>query len=223
MFSFFCLFIVNRLQPGRLAQFELKYGGVQYVNRISTSPTLDSKSREQLLKMKHMGGDRMGSYGHNYGQVYESVTKKFEKKKINVVEVGILNGIGLAIWCDVFPDSKIYGFDLELAYFNDNNANLISKGAFTKTKPLLHIYDQFIGDKHLLHTLFSEEKVNFVIDDGAHVPIAILKTFSEFQPHLSDDFVYIVEDHNRIHHELRKQYPDYNIQNYGDLTVIQNK
>lgn len=65
----------------------------------------------------HQGGDRMNSIYHNYSKIYSAYLLKFLDKKINLVEIGILNGIGLSIWCDIFKDSNIYGLDIDTGIF----------------------------------------------------------------------------------------------------------
>ena len=64
--------------------------------------------------------------GEHYGNIYEKeVVQRFMNcPNITLVEIGILQGTGLAIWCDVFPKADVYGLDFKLEYFERNLQNL---------------------------------------------------------------------------------------------------
>ena len=107
-----------------LEYLENKYGGIHYNTRNIKS------IHEGGYYTKHRGGDRMNSEFHKYSTVY---SKFLNNKKINnMVEVGVLNGTGLAIWCDIFPEATIHGYDIDLSNYKNNYNNLIKMGAFTK-------------------------------------------------------------------------------------------
>ena len=64
-----------------------------------------------------------------------------------IAEFGILKGTGLAIWCDLFPDARVIGLDIDLGHFEENRSTLERRGAFKQNKPELHEYDQLVpGD-----------------------------------------------------------------------------
>ena len=87
---------------------------------------------------ENRGGDRMSPFYHGYGETYAEFLKPFlanRMKRITLVEVGILNGSGLAIWCDLFPNARVIGLDLDLSNFERNRPFLESKGAFEKNPP----------------------------------------------------------------------------------------
>ena len=52
----------------------------------------------------HQGADRMGSPYHNYAKWYSIFLEKYIKEKISICKVGILTGVGLSIWCDIFDN-----------------------------------------------------------------------------------------------------------------------
>merc|ERR1719335_1564206 len=79
----------------------------------------------------HHGGDRMKN--HHYAPFYAKyLTKYLEGRKSTeaptIVEFGILTGTGLAMWSDLFPDSSIFGFDLDPQNFELNRKHLKDRG-----------------------------------------------------------------------------------------------
>ena len=115
---------------------ELKYGGL--VNNISRNKVsiYDPRSEEDLKKGGMIGGDRM--LHHNYAEKYSKYLKPFLNEKNVIVEVGILTGVGLAMWCDVFAKSRAIGLDIDLGHINNNMNNLLNLGAFKNNKPELY-------------------------------------------------------------------------------------
>ena len=39
-------------------------------------------------------------------------------------------------------------------------------------------------------------------------------------PLLADEFVYFVEDNAEVHSAIRERFPDYRVENEGELTVV---
>ena len=73
-------------------------------------------------------GDRMNH--HNYSEFYSKILQPFLDKEIYLIEVGILTGIGLAIWCDIFNKANIIGYDIDIGNYIKNKEHLKSLGAF---------------------------------------------------------------------------------------------
>ena len=62
------------------------------------------------------GGDRMLFNG--YAKDYSRYLKSFDcDRRLIVAEFGILRGNGLAIWCDLFPNARVLGFDIDTSHF----------------------------------------------------------------------------------------------------------
>lgn len=167
---------------------------------------------------------------HGYAVYYARYLKRFlatKAKKQNdrlvVCEIGILRGSGLAVWCDLFPFGRVLGFDIDLSHIQENLAFPKKRGAFTHAKPELYQFDQLKPNAQLLTSLFCSDSINICVDDGLHTDDAILKTFNCFQPYLSDEFVYFVEDSLTAADLLRSHHPQYQINQYGELTVVTTK
>ena len=206
-----------------LIYHEIKYGGISSdIKRIKVSH-LDPRSKNKLHKGGMTGGDRM--LYHGYAREYAHYLLPYikNKKNVNLVEVGILKGVGMAIWCDLFEGGRIIGFDIDLSHIEKNEENLLKLGAFKKNKPELYEFDQLKDNTDYIKNILNNDKINICIDDGLHSNESILKTMKSIIPFLADKFLYIVEDNKRIHREISSIYPEYEIHNYGELTVIINK
>ena len=205
-----------------LTEVEEKYGGVVQIENRATS--LLDRYTDYVMQQ---GGDRMSNLLNGYSDFYQSFLELFvvqRYEKFTVCEVGILRGTGLAIWCDLFPNSRIIGLDLELSYFEENYRNLRKLGAFSQNSPEIYQFDQFNTENtENLENILKGDKVDICIDDGCHADEAILTTLKCMKPHLSNDFVYFVEDHKQVHTKIRSLYEHYHVHYFkrgGGLTII---
>ena len=132
-----------------LAQTEIEMGGYISSVKINKTSANDTRSTDQILRGEMIGmtgGDRM--IHHDYSHIYESYLEPFVQKSENIglIECGILRGTGLAVWSKLFPEATIVGLDIDLSHTQNNMENLISKGAFSESKPFLIEFDQFKPD-----------------------------------------------------------------------------
>lgn len=172
----------------------------------------------------HIGGDRMSMKYHGYSIPYSYYLQKFSevcsKKRPVIVEVGVLRGVGLAIWCDLFPEARVIGLDLDPGIFLANKENLIEMGAFKKNDPEIHYFDQFEDNRLSLEDVLQGDVVDVVIDDGAHTEEAILKTASSIQPYLSDEFLYFVEDFGNLGVIFEERFAGFSSSFNDGMTVV---
>ena len=199
---------------------EERFGGfITNVPRTKVSD-IDPRSKKQLATGGMAGGDRMSGQHHGYAAHYETALRPFLGRPVVLVEVGILTGIGLAIWSDLFPSGQIIGLDIDLSHVNRNMAALKARGAFTNNNIELHEFDQLRASSGRFAEILSGRKVDILIDDGLHTNDAILTTLRSARPHLASEFVYIVEDNYRVHRRIRHQHPGWMVASHGELTVI---
>ena len=198
---------------------EIVYGGIQKgVTRRKVSPQ-DPRTEKIVGTAGMRGGDRM--LFHGYAKDYSKYLKPLDRdERLVIAEVGILRGNGLAIWCDLFPNSRILGFDIDTSHFEGNRQNLLDRGAFSSNSPEIHTYDQFVPGETILSEILRGDKIDVCIDDGCHFDEAILCTMRSVMPHLRDRFVYFVEDNNEVHTTIRSSYPGLNVYSRGPMTVI---
>jgi len=101
------------------------------------------------------------SLGHNYANLYESVLSQLKNDNILLLEIGVRQGWSHQMWCDFFPNAKIFGIDNCLeAEFNKDHSHLFERGI-----------EMFYGNQE--ENSFLEKKVkknqyNIIIDDGGH-------------------------------------------------------
>lgn len=204
-----------------LQEKEKQYGGIiTDVPRIKVSPH-DPRTDEQLKTGGMIGGDRMSHHG--YAESYARHLSHFlsSEKRLTIIEVGILTGVGLAVWCDLFPDARVIGLDIDLGHVEKNMENLKALGAFSYNKPELFEFDQFVVENQgNLKRILGEDKADVVIDDGFHSEESIMTTLRNLRPFLSNDSVYFVEDNDSVLGGIKTELPDALVEGSGELTVI---
>jgi hypothetical protein len=142
---------------------------------------------------------------------------------LTIIEVGILKGTGLAIWSDLFPQSQIIGLDIDLSHFHDNMAFLKSLNAFSHGDVAVHEFDQFLDNTDYLKQMLRGGTIDIMIDDGFHSEETIMKTFESAKPHLAPQFVYFVEDNEKVGKILKSSYPMYDVDSSAaEFTVIRS-
>lgn len=199
---------------------EIKFGGkIINVPRNRVSP-FDPRTSEQLKTGGMIGGDRMLHHGYSdkYAQYLLQIYKS--KQKITLVEIGVLTGIGVAMWCDLFQNSRIIGLDIDLSHFYKNVNNLIELDAFTNNFPEVYEFDQYINNRVFLKRLLKGDKIDVCIDDGCHRNKCILTSFQSILPYLSENFIYFIEDNIEVHNLIREIYPELNVIHEGELTIV---
>jgi len=224
-------------EPGSvrwLIEKEQQFGGIHHgVVRSKTSP-LDPRSPEQYsagfvrqgdkLLPTHIGGDRMSPCHHGYSLAYSGylmpILRKRREERLVIVEIGILRGIGLAIWCDLFPNARVIGFDLDTSNFEGHKPTLEAQGAFLLNQPEVYEFDQFADNRQKIADILGKDKVDIVIDDGAHTLDAIMMTFQSIKKSLAADYVYFIEDFRGIEAALRKMLPGKRVAYRDEMTVI---
>ena len=204
-----------------LAATEKKYGGFHndiYVNKISPK---DKRKQDQLLNQKMTGGDKMFHMG--YARYYSRFLKSFLRRKsseLNIAEFGILKGIGLASLSDLFPDSNLYGFDIDLSNFLNNKSYLYKLGAFLYNTPNIFECDQYQINEEWLGKILGEKKLDIVIDDGLHKLKTIENTAKAIKPFMNNNSVFFVEDNSFATSILQEVFKNADVHDCGALKVV---
>lgn len=215
--------IIRHPAPGSdrwLVGKEIQYGGyTSGVDRNKVSD-LDPRTGAKIQNGGMVGGDRM--LHHAYGPLYSKFLKPFveSSKPITLVEVGILRGTGLAIWCDLFPAARVIGLDIDLGHFKRNKQKLRFMGAFKQNEPETYEFDQFTDNIEYLEELLDGATIDVCIDDGYHSKKANLRTFASMYPHLSNQFVYFIEDNECDFAQIESKYSALRVHKYAELTVV---
>jgi hypothetical protein len=159
-----------------------------YAPHVGSLPGVFSTFEVERLGDGNAGGDKMGRDRNGYADAYASLLSGLDPA--TVVELGVFQGVSMAMWCDLFPDAHVVGLDLEFSRFYAHRAVLLERGAFSLNSPILLEFDAY-GDDTPLEGLPS---IDLFIDDGPHTRPAIENVLTLIGPLMSPDGVYIVED-----------------------------
>jgi hypothetical protein len=139
------------------------------------------------------GGDKMSPERHGYADDYARLLSRWTAP--TVVEVGIFQGVSLAVWCDLFPDGTVIGLDLDLSRFFDHRHFLAEQGAFSHNFPMVvGDWDAYAPNVQVLKQVLRGRTIDVLVDDGPHTDMAVLTVLDVMLPLLSPQFTYIVED-----------------------------
>jgi hypothetical protein len=117
--------------------------------------------------------------GHGYSKYYEFMTKDIRFDKNVVLELGVYSGGSLKMWSEWFPNSTIYGYDINDPIFKnesrikDFKIDATSRQAIDMTKKI---------------------SPNIIIDDASHRMDSHVITFENLWPFLKSGGLYIIED-----------------------------
>jgi hypothetical protein len=153
------------------------------------------------------GGDKMSADRHGYADDYARLLARWEAPTI--VEVGVFQGVSLAIWCDMFPDGKVIGLDLDLNRFWDHRHFLADQGAFTRNYPtVVGAWDAYAPNVQVLGQVLKGRTIDVLVDDGPHTDVAVTTVIEALRPFMSSAFTYIVEDMPNGGELLSAAYPE---------------
>jgi 23S rRNA U2552 (ribose-2'-O)-methylase RlmE/FtsJ len=116
---------------------------------------------------------------HSYIEEYERLFKGLNN--ITLLEIGTNCGSSLEMWRDWFPNSEIYGIDINPKGYPEGVK--VIKGDATK---------------ELILNNFKDIKFDVIIDDGSHRLEDQLKSLELFFPIVKDGGMYIIEDIQNI-------------------------
>lgn len=209
----------RKSSPQWLIHREVLYGGIHTNIPVGSVSPHDPRTPAELQTDRMRGGDRM--LHHGYAGKYSEYLERFDHdRRLVIAEFGILRGNGLAIWCDLFPNSRILGFDIDIAHFENNKPHLLNRGAFSHNIPEIHEYDQYVRNDDLLASILHGDTIDICIDDGCHTDEAIMSTMTCVMPHMSGKFAYFVEDNGLVHKKISREFPTMNVDSHGQLTVV---
>lgn len=120
--------------------------------------------------------------GLSYTDIYSRYFEPIRYQHLNILEIGVLRGASLRMWKEYFPNSIIYGLDIDPACKNYEEDRIhITVGSQTDSSVL----QQVVNEAQLF---------DVIIDDGSHVNRMIETSFKYLWPHLVSKGWYIIED-----------------------------
>lgn len=121
---------------------------------------------------------------HGYLPFYDLLFEPYKDKKINILEIGYLDGGSLQMWEDYFQHASIRGIDITDEY--RQKWGVTYKTGRVKTE---------IRDSNTLDAeYFKDFRPDIVIDDGSHNINDQLYTVKTIYPILSEGGLLIIED-----------------------------
>ena len=131
----------------------------------------------------HRGTDKSSEI-HNYCDKYEKYLPFKRDEKLNILEIGVLNGQSLLTWKDYFYESKIVGIDInsDCKQYEDLNKNIS-----------VEIGSQV--DHVFLNNVMREHgPFDMILDDGSHMNDHVIFSFEHLFQSVKPGGVYVVED-----------------------------
>lgn len=125
---------------------------------------------------------------HPYTLFYDGIFKNRKNEKLDIAELGILDGASLRMWQEYFPISNIYGFEY--------NTDLINnfKKYYNNERIILSQID--VTNKDSIQTAFKNINVMYdiIIEDTTHQFNDQIKVIENVYPYLKPGGLLIVED-----------------------------
>ena len=126
--------------------------------------------------------------GHSYAAPYTEQFRKYRKKKIKLLEIGVggyenpeVGGHSLRMWKIYFPFAKIFAIDIH------------DKSALQEKR--IKIFQGSQVDQNFLEKVLLETgDLDIIIDDGSHINEHVITSFKILFPHLKDGGTYVIED-----------------------------
>ena len=140
---------------------------------------------------KYRGGDKT-SMGFGFTKRYDELFMSVRHDKINVLELGVLDGRSIAMWSDYFDNGHIYGVDINLGRYKHSRDDLLKQGAFTNNNITMVECD--VKDKDMMDKVIGEMEIDIIIDDADHNPKPQFNNFVNLFTKLSSGGIYIIED-----------------------------
>jgi hypothetical protein len=119
---------------------------------------------------------------HNYCVKYEKYLPFNRYDKLNILEIGVLNGKSLLTWKDYFYRSNILGIDI----------NPDCK-KYEEPRISVEIGSQF--DKNFLFLTANQYgPFDMILDDGSHINEHVIFSFKQLWGSVKSGGVYVIED-----------------------------
>lgn len=154
--------------------------GIKYINGHSLE-----KGKQ------YCGGDKT-AMGQGFTKRYEELFSKWRDEPINLLELGVLRGLSLAMWAEYFSKGHIYGVDINLSIYRGAESELRRLGAFDNEN--ITTYESDVTEPEFQELISGLPAFDIIIDDALHNPQPQLDNFLLLFPRLNSGGIYVVED-----------------------------
>ena len=127
---------------------------------------------------------------HQYDKIYEKYFSSVRNDEVNILEVGTFRGASTAAFHEYFPNGNIYTIDI-FERVDENDIPILNEDRVFYLKQ-----DSTVeGVTESVEKAWPGVKFDFIIDDGAHHPLANALTLKNLMPHLKESGIYFIEDY----------------------------
>ncbi len=121
-----------------------------------------------------------------YLELYQELLISKKDTAKNVLEIGVCRGGSIKLWYDFFTNATVYGLDCaddicRDEIINDRIVLYTSIDAYDK-----NFFNQNFLDKNI--------KCDFMLDDGPHTLLSMIKFIHLYSQIMTDDGILIIED-----------------------------
>lgn len=117
---------------------------------------------------------------HNFTEFYDGYFSHMRNESLNILEIGIFKGESLKMWKEYFPQSQIYGLDINNLKHLEEDRIFIEQADQT--------------DINRMNNVFPKVKFDIIIDDGGHSMYQQQLTLISMLHRLKRGGYFIVED-----------------------------
>jgi cephalosporin hydroxylase len=197
------------ITPQSLVELERRFAPT-----VGAAPAVFSVAERTRTDRMNAGGDKMAADRNNYAAAYAGLLSGLNPAV--VVELGVFQGVSMAMWCDLFPEAFVVGLDLDFDRFHACHPSLVGRGAFRRSSPALFTFDAYQQHPGNLSEL---PPVDLFIDDGPHTEEAIVNVLRLVGPLMAEGGVYVIEDFPSGGDLLAEAFPDAHIVYAGKLNA----
>ena len=124
-----------------------------------------------------------GFAGSSYLDIYHRYLNGIRELPMNILEIGVRDGCSHRMWREYFPNSTIYGIDID-------------PRCKASQSDRIKIYIGSQSDPQITQAVCNDAGGQFdvVLDDGSHVNELTLKSFELLFSHVKHGGLYIIED-----------------------------
>ncbi len=153
---------------------------------------MDAAVKEFVDLCEKYGTDK--HHDHNYSFMYAEILTPFRMpgREVRLLEIGIESGGSLRLWLDYLALPYVFGID-------------VKKECCANAPPKAIAFCGSQTDVDFLGSVVAKTGGQFdiIIDDGGHGAGQAEATFGVLWPHLRDGGIYVIEDLEITHKQLR--------------------
>ncbi|RLJ04011.1 MAG: hypothetical protein DRP08_02595 [Candidatus Aenigmatarchaeota archaeon] len=147
---------------------------------------------------KHGGMATDKHYVHNYLPIYDNLFAPLRRRRVKIIEIGLLYGASLALWHQAFPKAQIFGLDKNRTVWQ----------RMIKGLDRIKVFVGMQEDERILAKVAASGPYDIIIDDCGHNPESQWTSFKALWPRLNPGGYYVIED---CYRSFKKGYDGFNL------------